>query len=279
MKKMKLCRGGVKAALSALASAALVCGLLVGCSSQSANQASSEQQSSLSISRMASLEGQQLDIYCGAGMTAPFTDIADLFTEETGCVMNVTYANAAQIQTQIQTTNDGDMFIAGSKEEIKPIEEHVSKSIDLVKHIPVLAVPSSNPKHMSSIADLADAQVVIVGDPESTPIGKIAKKVLGDAGLWDSLMGAGVITTTTTAPQIGTALANGEGDAGIVWKENAAADGITILDSPELAAQVKVIPCAALNSVANEKAASTFEDFLQTDEVLDIWASYGYERA
>ena len=279
MKKMKFGRSGVKVALTALASAALVCGLLAGCSSQSANQASSAQQSSQSASQTVSLEGQQLNIYCGAGMTAPFTDIADLFTEETGCEMNVTYANAAQIQTQIQTTGEGDMFIAGSKEEVKPVEESVSKSIDLVKHIPVLAVPASNPKQITSVADLANAQVVIVGDPESTPIGKIAKKVLGDAGLWDSLMSAGVITTTTTAPQIGTALANGEGDAGIVWKENATADGITILDSPEMTAQVKVIPCAVLNSVADEEAAAAFEDFLQTDAVWDIWASYGYERA
>lgn len=279
MKKMKFGRSGVKVALATFASAALVCGLLAGCSSQSVNQSSNDQQSSQSASQTVSLEGQQLDIYCGAGMTAPFTEITDLFTEQTGCEMNVTYANAAQIQTQIQTTGEGDMFIAGSKEEVKPVEDSVTKSIDLVKHIPVLAVPSANPKQINSIADLANAKVVIVGDPESTPIGKIAKKVLGDAGLWEELMSAGVITTTTTAPQIGTALANGEGDAGIVWKENATNDGITILDSPEMAAQVKVIPCAVLKSVADEDAAAAFEAFLQTDEVWNIWASYGYERA
>ena len=43
-----------------------------------------------------------LSIYCGAGMQQPFQEIADAFHEETGCEMNVTYANAAQIKTQIQ---------------------------------------------------------------------------------------------------------------------------------------------------------------------------------
>lgn len=90
--------------------------------------------------------------------------------------MNVTYANAAQIQTQITTTNEGDFFIAGSKEELKPVEGSVASSEDLVKHIPVLAVPASNPANINGIADLANAQRVLVGDPESTPIGKIAKK-------------------------------------------------------------------------------------------------------
>ena len=47
-------------------------------------------------------------------MTQPFTEIADAFTQATGCEMNVTYANAAQIQTQIKETQQGDFFIAGS---------------------------------------------------------------------------------------------------------------------------------------------------------------------
>ena len=57
---------------------------MMGCSSSNT--------SSQTSSQAANLEGQQLDIYCGAGMTEPFQKIADLFTEQTGCEMNVTYA-------------------------------------------------------------------------------------------------------------------------------------------------------------------------------------------
>lgn len=243
---------------------------MMGCSSSTPSQSSPQP---------ADLNGQQLNIYCGAGMTEPFQKIADLFTEETGCEMNVTYANAAQIQTQITTTNEGDFFIAGSKEELNPIEGAVASSEDLVKHIPVLAVPASNPANITGIADLANAQRVLIGDPESTPIGKIAKKALGEAGLWDSLMGSGVITTTTTAPQIATALANGEGDAGIVWKENVKSDGVSIVDTTDLNALIKVIPAAQLTCAQDVAAVNAFKEFLQTDAVWDIWASYGYERA
>lgn len=259
--------------LVAIAAMALVLAALtmVGCSSSNAGSQSSSQ--------AANLQGQQLNIYCGAGMTEPFQKIANLFTEETGCEMNVTYANAAQIQTQITTTNEGDFFIAGSKEELKPVESVVASSEDLVKHIPVLAVPASNPANITGIASLANAQRVLVGDPESTPIGKIAKKALTDAGLWESLMGSGVITTTTTAPQIATALANGEGDTGIVWKENVKGDGVSIVDTSDLDALIKVIPAAQLTCAQDVAAVSAFKDFLQTDAVWDIWASYGYERA
>lgn len=85
-------------------------------------------------------------IYCGAGMAAPFQEIADAFKDATGCQVNATYANAGQIQSQITTTEEGDMFVAGSGDELKPVESYVEDKKDLVKHIPVLAVQSGNPK-------------------------------------------------------------------------------------------------------------------------------------
>jgi molybdate transport system substrate-binding protein len=210
-------------------------------------------------------------------MTNPFQEIADTFKAETGCEMNITFANAAQIQTQIQTTNEGDFFIAGSADELKPVEEFVEKSEDLVKHIPVIAVPTANPKGIASLADLAKADTLLIGDPESTPIGKIAKKALTDVGAWDGLQQRGAITTTTTAPQIATALASGEGDAGIVWKENVKADGATILDTKDMDPYVKTVPAALLKCVADANAANEFLDFLESSTAQEIWEKHGYE--
>ena len=212
-------------------------------------------------------------------MTDPFTEIAEAFEKSTGCKMNVTFANAAQIQTQIKETQEGDFFIAGSKEELKPVEESVKESTDLVKHIPVIAVPTANPKGIAGLSDLANADLLLIGDPESTPIGKIAKKALTDAGIWDGLQQKNAISTTTTAPQIATALANGEGDAGIVWKENVKADGAKILDTKDLDSYVKVVPAALLTSVGDQAAAKEFQNYLQTSEAQDIWKKFGYELA
>ena len=286
--------------LTGIAGAALAGAALAGCSSSGGStsasagaasasavsaSAASESASSASASTAsvsasaASLSDSQLNIYCGAGMTDPFTEISEAFEKETGCKMNVTFANAAQIQTQIDTTKEGDFFIAGSAEELKPVEQYVQESENLVKHIPVIAVPSANPKGIAGLADLANADTLLIGDPESTPIGKIAKKALTDVGAWEDLEGRGAITTTTTAPQIATALANGEGDAGIVWKENVKADGAMIVETADLDSYVKVIPAALLTSVADEVAAAEFQDYLGSTEAQDIWKKYGYELA
>ncbi len=263
----------IRAAFCIACAVALSC-IIAGCSS---SDGSTDQTSSQSSEQSAkSLDGKTLKIYCGAGMTEPFKEIADSFTQETGCDMEVTYANAAQIQTQINTTQEGDFFIAGSADELQPVSDMVTSSTDLVKHIPVLVVPSSNPKNVQSIADLANCDRVLIGDPESTPIGKIAKNVLTKAGIWDSMQAEGKFTTSTTAPQIATALANGEGDAGIVWKENASGD-VTVIETNEMTNAIKTIPAAQLSCTTDTDVDAAFNEFLQSDTAKNIWTKYGYE--
>lgn len=267
-----------KIAAAGLATACAMVLALAGCSSGGSSSQGGEQAAEPVAEEQASLEGKELNIYCGAGMTDPFQEIADAFEAETGCTMNVTFANAAQIQTQITTTEEGDFFIAGSADELKPVADYVEQQTDLVKHIPVLAVPADNPKNITGLADLANCERVLVGDPKSTPIGKIAQNALTKLGLWDAMMANNVLTTTTTAPQISTALANNEGDAGIVWKENVTDDGAVIVETADLDAFVKTIPAAQLTCAADADAVAAFSEFLQTDTAWDIWAEYGYER-
>ena len=222
------------------------------------------------------LEGS-LSIYCGAGMQQPFQEIADTFKEKTGCEMNVTYANAAQIQTQIQESQEGDFFIAGSKEELKPVEKFVTSSEDLVKHIPVLVVKKGNEKNIQGLNDLTREDVVtVIGDPESTPIGKIAKKAFGDFQIGEKV---NIAATTTTAPQLATVVGLGEADAAIIWKENAKADGVQLCETADLDTYVKVIPAARLSFNKNTEAADAFIKFLGTEEAHKIWESFGYELA
>lgn len=223
------------------------------------------------------LTGHTLMIYCGAGMTKPFQEIADSFKAATGCEMNVTYANAGQIQSQITTSEEGDMFIAGSAEELKPVESYVSESKALVKHIPVLAVQSGNPKNITSLAGLAEEDVsLIIGDIDSTPIGKIAKKSLTDAGIFDKVQ---IEASTATAPQMATAIAAGEADAAIIWKENCDAQGVEIVDNSGLEDYIKTIPAASLSCSADHDARQAFLAYLNSRDVQEIWLKYGYEIA
>ena len=272
--------------LGILLAGAIGAALITGCGAASSGTAGSsapqqtqesapeDGEAGKSAANTPDLTGHTLMIYCGAGMTKPFQEIADSFKAATGCEMNVTYANAGQIQSQITTSEEGDMFIAGSAEELKPVESYVSESKALVKHIPVLAVQSGNPKNITSLAGLAEEDVsLIIGDIDSTPIGKIAKKALTDAGIFDKVQ---IEASTATAPQMATA---GEADAAIIWKENCDAQGVEIVDNSGLEDYIKTIPAASLSCSADHDARQAFLAYLNSGDVQEIWLKYGYEIA
>ena len=274
--------------LGILLAGAIGAALITGCGAASSGTAGSsapqqtqesapeDGEAGKSAANTPDLTGHTLMIYCGAGMTKPFQEIADSFKAATGCEMNVTYANAGQIQSQITTSEEGDMFIAGSAEELKPVESYVSESKALVKHIPVLAVQSGNPKNITSLAGLAEEDVsLIIGDIDSTPIGKIAKKALTDAGIFDKVQ---IEASTATAPQMATAIAAGE-DAAIIWKENCDAQGVEIVDNSGLEDYIKTIPAASLSCSADHDARQAFLAYLNSGDVQEIWLKYGYEIA
>ena len=222
----------------------------------------------------ADLEGHSLLIFCGAGMKNPFEKIAEQFEEQTACEVQVTYGNAAQIHTQINTTEEGDFFVAGSEQEVKPIEDFVLSSKDLVEHIPVLVVKSGNPKDINEPVDLAnDGVKFIMRDPEATPIGKIANKIISDFEIEGRV---DVIANTATAPAMVTALEAGEADVGLVWKENIQTDKLEIVDSKEMDAYIKTIPAVMLSGTRDEEAQNAFNDYLDSQDVKDIWIEFGY---
>ncbi|SHJ29626.1 molybdate ABC transporter substrate-binding protein [Parasporobacterium paucivorans] len=221
------------------------------------------------------LEGHDLMIYCGAGMTNPFEEITQLYKDKTGCEMNVTYANAGQIQSQINTAQEGDLFIAASADELVPVQDVVTRSENLVLHIPVLAVQKGNPLNITGLSDLVRDDIrMVLGDGESVPVGKIANKALADAQIAGQV---NVVATLTTAPALATALESDEADATIIWKENA--KSLSIVESPEMDKYIKTVVAASLEYSQDDEAVENFLEFLDSDDAKNIWTKNGYEIA
>lgn len=247
--------------------------------SESASQTESKSDTSQAESedevKTADLSGRNLMIYCGAGMKAPMTKITDEFKKDTGCTVDLTFGNGAQINSQIMTANKGDLFIAGAATEIENLKSKnfVTASKDLVEHIPVIAVPKGNKAGVSSMSDLGKVRLVL-GDADATPIGKIADAILKDEGISES---ANIVARTSTAPEMITALSTGEADAAVVWKENAEnKEGVEVLDIAGMDKYIKTIPAASLSCSENAEALEAFLQYLDTDKAHDIWTEEGY---
>jgi molybdate transport system substrate-binding protein len=223
-------------------------------------------------------EEQSLFVYCGAGMKTAAQQVIDTFEAKTGITVEVTYANAANIISQITAAKEGDVFIAGDMGELAKLEEQgfIADTVKLVKHIPVLAVQTGNPKKITGLRDLANQDIkVVLGDNQATPIGKLSDKALREMGVLDSL---NIAARTTTASEITTALTLGQCDAAINWKESTAGiEGVEIVETTDLDKYVKKVPAASLTCSVNEEARLVFIEFLKTDEAKTIWQNNGYE--
>lgn len=243
-----------------------MCGL-VGCGTESSNSTSNNQPSAN--------EEQKLHIYCDESIQKPFQEIVDAFKAKSNTDIQVVFANAADIQTQIKTSQEGDFFIASSGSEVKPVEEFVAERKTLVEHIPVLAVQAGNPKNIHGLQDLTKSDIkVVTNDPKSTQIGKIAQQAFIDEEIINNL---NVISNTTSAEQMTNALITKEADAVITWKENCNVDGVEVVKTPDMEPYIKNIPIARLKFNSDNKIAPEFEQFLDSDEAHNIWIKCGYE--
>ena len=253
-----------------------ICGL-TGCGSEQNGKSSNDSNSTPSSTneQQANLKDQSLHIYCDVSMQKNFQEIVDTFKEKTGADVQVIFEDAKQIQEQLNASEDGNFFIAGSKADVKPIEEFVTDGKVIVRHIPVLAVQAGNPKGIHNLQDLTkDGITVITGDPKSTLIGKIAQQAFTDEEIIDKV---NIISNNTTALQMTTALIKKEAVAAITWKEDCNVDDVEVVKTPDMEPYIKSIPIVRLKFDTDNKVAPIFYEFLDSDEVHNIWIKYGYE--
>ncbi len=221
-----------------------------------------------------------IQAYCGAGMKEPFAEIAKLYEEKNGIKVEVTVGNAAEIKSQISASQEGDIWIAGGESELKSLFEKdlIADTKVLVKHIPVIAVSEGNPANIMSPQDLTGAEVnMVVGDAESTPIGKIGNSFLEKQGIADQV---NIIANTCSSPAMITALQAKEANVAIMFKENAVGKkGIEIVDMPEINQHIMKVQAVRLSCGKNKEETDNFISWLDSDTAKKIWTDFGYELA
>lgn len=224
------------------------------------------------------LESKKLFIYCGAGMKNAAQELVSTFKENTKAEVSISYGNAANIISQITTSKEGDIFIAGDVAELKALQDKnlVSSSANLVKHIPVLVVKKGNPKGIKSLSDLSKSSIkIVLGDNAATPIGKLSDKSLSDLKIIDKV---NIVSRSATANEMTTSITLGQCDAIITWKESVVnVEGIEIVNTDDLKPYIKIVPAATLSYSINKEATQGFINFLKTDQAKSIWKKHGYE--
>lgn len=201
-----------------------------------------------------------------------------------GITVKGTYDSSGKLQTQIEEGLEADVFMSAATKQMTALDEGgyiVSETIvNLLENKIVLIVPAGSESGLAKFEDIANAESIALGDPASVPAGQYAEEALTNLGIWDSIQEK--VSLGTNVTEVLNQVAAASADAGIVYATDAAsmADQVTVIaEAPEgfLAKRV-IYPVAVIKNTAHADAANAFVEFLQSDDAMAVFESYGFAK-
>ncbi|MBI5709145.1 MAG: substrate-binding domain-containing protein [Candidatus Eisenbacteria bacterium] len=197
-----------------------------------------------------------------------------------GRVPELTFAGSGCLLAQAELSGRGDLFIPG---ELLYIEQARARGlagppVPIAVLRPVIAVARGNPLRIRGLADLARRGVRVgLGDPQSVAVGIVAERLLAARRDRAAIL-ANVRTRALNVNEIGSQIALGALDAGVVWDASVPlfAGKLEAVSPAEMAGERSVVAGAVLATARSRGAAEAFLAFLASEDGAAIFRSYGY---
>lgn len=210
-------------------------------------------------------------------------ELIPMFREEhPEIIVTGTYDSSGKLQTQIEEGLEADVFMSAATAQMDALNEEgliqTDTIVNLLENKIVLIAPASGGEDLNSFEDIVKAQSIALGDPASVPAGQYAREALTSLGLWDQIQDR--VSFGTNVTEVLNQVAASSADAGIVYATDAASmpeDVRVIGEAPEGSlAEPVIYPVAVTASSAHPEEARAFVDFLQTEEAMEVFESYGF---
>lgn len=266
---------------------------LAGCSGQSETERDAQESESAQETETESQAAQdtpaadgQTEILVAAAASlknAYEEELIPMFQEEhPEIIVTGTYDSSGKLQTQIEEGLEADVFMSAATAQMDALNEEgliqTDTIVNLLENKIVLIAPASGGEDLNSFEDIVKAQSIALGDPASVPAGQYAREALTNLGLWDQIQDR--VSFGTNVTEVLNQVAASSADAGIVYATDAASmpeDVRVIGEAPEGSlAEPVIYPVAVVAASAHPEEARAFVDFLQTEEVMEVFESYGF---
>ncbi|PSO51989.1 MAG: molybdate ABC transporter substrate-binding protein [Actinobacteria bacterium QS_5_72_10] len=149
----------------------------------------------------------------------------------------------------------------------------------------VVVVPDGNPAGVSSLADLADADVDVVIGVDNVPIGKYTRQVLRNA---EDAYGAdfaervrdNIVSMETNTKQVAQKAVTGAADAAVVYRTDvtpAVAKDVEVIEVPPAYNEAGTNYAAVLNEAQHPERARRLIDYMASSPGQEIVREFGYD--
>ncbi len=222
-------------------------------------------------------------IAAAVSLKAPLEEARPLLAQAAGMPVEFNFASSGALTTQIIRGAPIDLFISADRANVETLSAQglvapIGIAVIATNEL-VLIVPVSS-KGIRSLAELRGPQVrrITLGDPKSVPAGRYAKESLEYAGLWEGLSVQHKWVMGESVAQVLAYVAQGEVDAGFVYRTDIQANTKVVLAFP-LAAQSHTpieYTSAVLAEASQPTAASAVRRALLGEPVQKILAAHGF---
>jgi molybdate transport system substrate-binding protein len=172
-----------------------------------------------------------------------------------------TFGGSGALETEIERGAPADVFAAASPKQPAQLYAKglVGRPVEFATNTLVLIVPSSNPAHLHSVADVTRPGVKLVICNATVPCGDYARTAFKNLGITTAAM-KNVVSQTVDVTQTVADVALGQADAGFVYITDAkAAKGrVTVIRLPAKAKPGAKDFIAVVRSAKDPAAARSF---------------------
>ncbi|ANE47749.1 molybdenum ABC transporter substrate-binding protein [Paenibacillus swuensis] len=191
------------------------------------------------------------------------------------------YGSSGTLQKQIEQGAPVDLFFSAGRKQMDALVKGnlVKQSTNILNNELVMIIPSDSKHTLTTVKQLTnkDIEKVAIGQPESVPAGQYAKEALTVRKVWDPLKDK--LIYAKDVRQVLTYVETGNADAGFVYKTDALASkkvkmAIHILSSVHAPISY---PAGVLKESKHMTEATTFYNYLQSNEADAVFKKYGFK--
>lgn len=218
-----------------------------------------------------------LTVYAAASLQGTFEELKTVFEEQNdGVTVELSFAGSSDLVAQITEGAPADVFASADERNMtKLVDEELvaGEPQPFATNTLVLVTPPDDPGDVSSLADLADADLDVVVCAPQVPCGSAAESLAEAAGV--------TLAPDSEEQSVTDVLAkvtSGEADAGLVYVTDAeaAGDDVRTVEVPEAEDVVNTYPVAVLAEARQPDLAQEWLDLVLGEEGQAVLADAGF---
>ncbi len=217
-------------------------------------------------------------VFAAASLTGAFTTLAHQFeAAHPGVTVRLDFGASSTLAQQINQGAPADLFASASPKNMDQVVSAggASTPTNFVKNVMEIAVPPSNPAHVTSLADLAKSGVKVALCQPQVPCGAVAAKVFSNAKI--------TVKPVTLEEDVKSTLTKvelDEVDAGVVYVTDVRAAGSKVkgIVIPASVNASTEYPIAALSKAPNAGGGQAFVAYVLSTAGQSVLGADGFEK-